>query len=107
MSLLVSYLPAAERDIDLIADHLAADSLDAALRFYASVRSDVRRLADMPGLGARWFDSPADLAELRGWLITGFRNYILFYRTLNDQLEVVRVIHGARALERALREPPR
>jgi plasmid stabilization system protein ParE len=60
VTLLPLYLPAAERDIDLIADFLAADNLDAALRFYAAVRADVTRLAEMPGLGTRWFDSSGD-----------------------------------------------
>jgi toxin ParE1/3/4 len=107
VSLGVAYLPEAERDIDAIADYIAADSIKAALRFYAAVRSDSSRLAEMPGLGARWFDSPAELVDLRGWLVTGFRNYILFYRVKADQIDVIRVVHGARDLAQQLGRSPR
>jgi plasmid stabilization system protein ParE len=34
---------------------------------------------------------------------TGFRDYLIFYRELPDRVEIVRVLHGARDIERILR----
>jgi toxin ParE1/3/4 len=33
------------------------------------------------------------------WSIRGFQNYIVFYRPLEDGVDVVRVIHGARDIQ--------
>jgi toxin ParE1/3/4 len=100
------FLPAAERDVDAIADYIAKDSVDAALRFYDAVRSDARKLAEMPGMGPTWdFESPAH-ADVRFWPVRGFPNHLIFYRPAPDGIEVIRVIHGARDLERQIRRPP-
>jgi toxin ParE1/3/4 len=50
----------------------------------------------MPGLGTRWASDRPRLAELRFFPVTGFPNHLLFYRPLENGLELVRVLHGAR-----------
>lgn len=42
---------------------------------------------------------------LRRVPITGFGNYLIFYRPIEGGIEVVRVIHGARDLPSVLAEP--
>jgi plasmid stabilization system protein ParE len=42
----------AKTDLDNIADYIADDSIDAALRFYQAAREAFNRLADFPGSGA-------------------------------------------------------
>jgi toxin ParE1/3/4 len=101
----VVFLPAAERDIDAIADYIANDNLDAALRFYEAVRSDARNLAEMPGMGPVWGFRNSAYADVRFWPIRGFRNHLIFYRPAPAGIEVVRVIHGARDLERQIQRP--
>jgi toxin ParE1/3/4 len=102
---LVRFLPAGERDVDAIADYIAHDSLDSALRFYDAVQSDAQKLAAMPGMGpACEFRNPATVG-IRFWPLGGFRNYLLFYRPLSDGVEVIRVLHGARDVERVLAGP--
>ena len=99
------FLPAAERDVDDIAEYIARDSLDSALRFYAAVRSDAQKLADMPGLGPIYGFKSAGHADIRFWPVAGFRNHLMFYRPAPDGVEVIRVIHGARDLQRQMQNP--
>jgi plasmid stabilization system protein ParE len=39
----------AKADLDEIADYIAIDSFDSALRFYQTAREAFERLADFPG----------------------------------------------------------
>src|SRR4051794_38870792 len=87
----------ADSDIYSIANHIAADNLEAALRWLDTIDEKLARLAEFPGLG------PA-----RDELAPGLRsfpvgNYIIAYRRINDGIEVVRVLHGARELRRIFR----
>ena len=95
--------PQAKRDLIQIGRYIAQDSVSSAVRFLRSARSDMRKLAEMPGMDARRDFEDARLAELRSWPIGGFRNYLIFYLPLSDGIEVVRVLHGARDLERIFR----
>jgi toxin ParE1/3/4 len=101
---LARFRPAADQDVDDIADHIAAGSLEHALRFYAAVRADAARLAASPQLGPVYGFTDAAVADLRFWLVTGFRKYLMFYRPLAsaDGVEIVRVLHGARDLARVI-----
>ena len=42
----------ARADLDEIADYIARDDLDAAIRFYDAARRALRFLSDFPGAGA-------------------------------------------------------
>jgi toxin ParE1/3/4 len=91
-------------DINAIADHIAQDNPEAARNWYDAVLDAANQLAQMPGMGAvREFEAP-ELAGLRSWPIKGFRSYLMFYRPIKDGVDVTRVIHGARDLERVLLE---
>jgi toxin ParE1/3/4 len=58
----------------------------------------VALLASSPGIGSLCqFDKPL-LEGIRVWPISGFKNYLVFYRALTDEIEVIRVLHGARDL---------
>jgi toxin ParE1/3/4 len=97
------YTPEAHRDLDEIAECIALQNLDAAIRFCLAVEDAASKLAEMPGMGSlREFSKPA-LAQLRSWPIKGFRNYLLFYQPSPDGIEVLRIIHGARDIESILR----
>lgn len=93
-------LPEADKDIDDSFLYIARDSLDSAIRFLVAVRADARQLAQMPGMGARREFARADLKGVRFWPVSGFRNFLIFYRPIEDGIEVLRVIHGARNIER-------
>ncbi len=96
-------LPAADRDLDDQAAYLAAQaSLETALRFYDSASSSFARLAGMPGIGERWDSANPRLAGLRVGRIEGFEKHLIFYRPDIDGIEIVRVIHAARDIDRVL-----
>lgn len=51
----------------------------------------------------RDFTTPG-LEGIRSWVVKGFENYIVFYREIPGAIEVLRVLHGARDVLRALGE---
>lgn len=91
----------AERDINRISDHIASDSVDAAVRFFRAARKACGFLADFPGAGGT--HPTQTYPKLRAWPITGFRNYLVCYLPLSDGAEVLRIIHAAQDLERVFR----
>jgi toxin ParE1/3/4 len=96
-------LPSADRDLDEQAAYLASEaSLDAALRFYDAAAVTFGKLAAMPGLGERRESVNPRLADLRIWRIEGFEKHLIFYRPVEDGIEIVRVLHGARDIARIL-----
>ena len=96
-------LPAADRDLDDQAVYLASQaSLETALRFYEAASSTFSKLADTPGIGERWSSANARLAGLRVSRIEQFHKHLIFYRPVDDGIEIVRVLHAARDLESIL-----
>jgi toxin ParE1/3/4 len=91
VSLRVVYERLARQDIDEHADSIAEERPLSALEFVDAIERDVARLAEMPELGSsRAFQHPR-LAGIRMWVLTGFRNYLLFYRVAGDALQVLHV----------------
>ena len=67
-----------------------------ARRFRAQAEATFQRLADMPGMGARYeHDHPA-LAGVRVFPVSRFPKYLVFYRPVAAGIEILRVLHGAR-----------
>ncbi len=86
-----------------LADFIAwRTSIDAATRFVAATEKTVELPSQMPGLGTRWESDHPRLAELRFFPVTHFPNHLVFYRPLEDGLEPVRVLHGARDIASVL-----
>jgi toxin ParE1/3/4 len=95
--------PAALRDLIEIADYIAGTkSLAAADRFTAAAEKTIERLAGMPGIGSRWGGDQPQLADVRFFPVSRYPNHLVFYRPLEDGIEVVRVLHGARDIESIL-----
>ena len=76
--------------------------LKTALRFYNAAAGTFERLAHMPGLGEAHKSGGTRLVGLRVFLVEGFPNHLVFYRTIEGGIEIVRVLHGARDIDRAL-----
>jgi toxin ParE1/3/4 len=53
-------------------------------------------LAQTPDIGRPYRSTEARLRGVRAVSIGRFRNYLIFYRRQNDEVEVLRVLHGAR-----------
>ena len=103
MSLRVVKHRKAKRDALRIFVYIGEQNMDAAERFLRALNDDIKKLSDMPGMGARREFTSRQLANLRSWPISGFENYLIFYRFDKETLQILRVIHGARDLERALK----
>lgn len=93
----------AAHDAEHIADHIAKDSLEAAIRFLECTELTLKDLANSPSSGNRFESDHPALANLRFRRIKGFPNHVIFYVEHKDAIEVVRILHGAQDLEAELR----
>jgi toxin ParE1/3/4 len=94
--------PLAKDDIDEQARHIALDSVSAALRFLDAAESAIDGLGAMSEIGRRRsFLHPA-LTDVRSWPVPGFEKHVIFYRCSEGVVDVLRVLHAARDLERIL-----
>ncbi len=99
MSARVVIRPKARADIDETAEYIARENAGAGIRFLTAIEETFKQLVDTPGLGrVRMYLDPR-LKGLRSWRIGGFENWLAFYKPIDDEIEVVRVLHGARDLE--------
>jgi toxin ParE1/3/4 len=96
-------LPAADRDLDNLADYLARNAgIETAYRFFDAAYATFGRLADMPGIGEPRHSAHPRLAGLRVWRIEGFPNHLAFYRPSDGGIDIIRVLHGARDIDSIL-----
>lgn len=83
---------AARSDLDEIWFYIAQDNINAADRFLRAIVSRFPKLAAMPQIGrAREELSP----RLRSFPVG---HYVIFYRPMDNGVEIARVLHGARDL---------
>ncbi len=82
--------------VDIFRYYAREAGIRAAQRFLAQAEGTFTRLTRMPGIGTRYeHDHPA-LAGVRYFPVSRFRKYIVFYRSIADGIEILRVLHGAR-----------
>ena len=94
----------AAQDAEGIADFIAKDSLEAAVRFLENTESTLNDLAASPTTGSPFESDQPELANLRFRRVKGFPSHVIFYVEHQHAIEVVRVLHGARDLEAELRK---
>ena len=94
----------AEDDLTAAYLHIGTDSPSAAERFVDALEETTHVLLDHPELGRlRAFRSP--LARgIRSVPVPGFLAYLVFYRASGSDIEITRILHGARDLPRTLDE---
>ena len=93
----------AEYDVDEETVYLAREAnAEVGIRFYESVQESYQSLLDMPGMGKPKPVSNPHLIELRQWPVSGFEKYLIFYRPTTTGIEIIRVLHGARDIDRIL-----
>lgn len=102
MSVRILRRPKAASDAEAIADHIAKDSLETALRFLENTELTLLALAESPGSGTRFESAHNELANLRFRRVSGFPKHIIFFIEHEDAIEVVRILHGARDLDSEL-----
>jgi toxin ParE1/3/4 len=101
----VRLTPQAERDLDSEVVYIAEEAnVETGIRFFDAAHQTFLGLLDMPGMGrTRTLTNPR-LADIRQWPVSGFENYLIFYRNVLDGIDIVRVLHGARDIDRILNE---
>jgi toxin ParE1/3/4 len=97
--------PIHEAELDALADHLAESSATTAARFYRAAIDTMERLVRFPGSGALIPSRQLKLQDIQVKPIRGFGNHLIFYRVVDDQIEIVRVLHAARDWARLIRHP--
>ena len=102
MKFTLRLLPAADADIDDIAAYIAHDSMDAALRFLDAIDDTLRLIREHPKRQALYGFRNERLHDVRRRAVIGFPKFLIFYRVSGRVVEVIRVLHGARDLTRAL-----
>ena len=80
---------AAQADIDEQWIYLAQRNLRAADRFVDKIEAQFDRLVDFPNLGRA---RPEFAGGLRSFPAD---NFVIYYRVLENKIEIVRVLHGA------------
>src|SRR6266705_2528463 len=86
-------------DLEELGAFIAKDNPSAATEVVRQLRLSFEQVARMPQLG-RVVKRIRTSEQLRMWLSPAFRNYLIFYRQLPDGVEIVRVLHGARDIQR-------
>jgi toxin ParE1/3/4 len=87
----------ARRDLIDIVRYLGREAgPGTARRFLAQAENAFGQLAEMPGQGARFAPEIPAMADLRFFPVPRFKKYLVFYRSVEGGIEVLRVLHGAR-----------
>lgn len=88
--MIVRFLAAAKRDLDRITAYISRENPATARRVRGTVLSRLQQLADHPES-----DPVGRVADTRE-LVAGRYPYILIYRIRGAEIQVLRVLHGAR-----------
>jgi toxin ParE1/3/4 len=80
----------AQQDLEGILDFLDSQSTQAADRFAVKFEQSCELHAAHPQIGAGATEYAPNLRHFTVW------NYAIFYRPLEDGIELIRIIHGAR-----------
>jgi toxin ParE1/3/4 len=84
-------------DIDGLADYIAIDNLDAAIKFLDDLEYKLKLLSDFPGMGAKRFDFAPGIRSFP------FGKYFILYRPMPDGIELATVVYGALSYRRIRR----
>jgi toxin ParE1/3/4 len=90
----------AQADLKEIADWIGADDWDHAESFRRALREKCETLGSNPGRYPL-----VRHARARNLRKLSYRDYLIFYRILETEVEVVRIIHGKRDWVPMLRDP--
>jgi toxin ParE1/3/4 len=82
--------PRAELDLLDLWDYIADDSIDRADAFLDRIEVKLQTLAQNPGLGRRCEEL---LVGLQSFPVG---SYVVFYRVIENGIEVIRILHGSR-----------
>ena len=95
----------ARRDVDEVVEHYLAEAGAAvALGFIDALEDARRRIGEQPGSGSPRYAHELDIPGLRFRSVGEFP-YLAFYVERETEVEVWRVLHGARDIPAWMQEP--
>lgn len=95
----------ARRDIDEAIEHYIAEAgPSVALDFIDAIENASRKIGDQPGAGSPRYAHELDIPGLRFWAAGKFP-HLIFYVENEREVDVWRVLHGARDIPSSLGEP--
>lgn len=86
----------AKKDLREIFVYIARDNVAAARRMLSLFHQSFSAIAAQPGIGRRRDELKA------GYQSHATGNYVIYYRIANGIVRILRVLHGARDLQRLL-----
>jgi toxin ParE1/3/4 len=81
------------KDLEEIINYFSSRNIEAGERFINQFEKKCKNLANFPNMGRSYDDIKP---SLRGLSLAG---YIIFYRIIDDGIEIIRVVSGYRDLE--------
>ena len=85
--------PQAAQDLQDIHDYLFANNPDTADKFLDSITQKFEMLTNFPNMGRKRDEL---LSALRSFPVD---DYLIFYRQIEEEIEIVRVVSGYRDLD--------
>ena len=85
--------PQAELDLVELWSYVAENSIDGADRLLNTIHETCQRLAEFPEMGRERNEL---VVYLRSFAVG---KYVIFYQSIEDGCEVLRVLHGARDIQ--------
>lgn len=96
----------AQRDVDEAVEHYLAEAPAAiASAFIDALEDAFRHVGEHPASGSPRYAAELNLPGLRSWIVAGFP-HLIFYVEREADIDVWRVLHGARDVPAWLRESP-
>jgi plasmid stabilization system protein ParE len=95
MSVCAKLSPRARHDLEKIHSRIASNNSEAADFVRDAVLGTADFLAQNPDAGQRIQNAPPRHRETRWFVVTRFRNYLVFYRPFQDSIMVLRVLHAS------------
>lgn len=94
--------PIVIRDLITLATYIADNNMDISDNFLVAAETTFQQLGNFPQLGKSCQFNHPELAGIRQKAIKGFNNYLVFYRLIQDGVEIIRIIHGTRDIQTIL-----
>lgn len=91
--------PQASNDLIEQAVHIAQGNQGAALRFLEMAEKTFDELAEMPQMGNPDPFRSVQLAGVRRWRVRDFERHLIFYKPLDEGIEIIRVLDSSRDIE--------
>ena len=85
----------AEQDLVESFVFLGKESTEFARRMLKDVEATFHLLAEQPEMGWKFESNNPQLQNIRKFPVKGFPRLIVYYRPVEDGIEVLRVLHGS------------